>query len=456
MSVALNLAPRLAVERIRATKGAGVLDAMAVLAFTVSSWLALTVAGGTWMFVARWRVDGALNDPMWVDVAPAYVGLAGFACALLTIPVLALGGAAARLGARGRSRRLASLRLVGMTSGEVVKMSVLETLVQAVAGVVLGSVVFVASLPAWQLISFQGQNIEAREMLPQWWLWLAVVGVLLMLAVMSTIVGLRRVSISPLGVARDETPKRLKTWRLVLVVLLVTGFMIYSQSADIANLVGLVLTVVFLTIVIGSITVVGPWLLQLIAKPRTRTSKVPKLLAARRILDDPRAAWRNVAAVALLGFIAGFTVNIPVTTSGGAADVYQETFVRDIQTGVAITLVVGLILAATATLISQASGVFDRASEAVAMDRMGVPRAVHAAVRRSQVLVPLAVALGTSVPLGFLLSTVTATETEGFPTLGVVLLASTVLVGFLLTLGAAEACRPLQTGVLGEQRRRND
>ncbi len=455
MSVALNLAPRLAVERIRATKGAGVLDAMAVLAFTVSSWLALTVAGGTWMFVARWRVDGALNDPMWVDVAPAYVGLAGFACALLTIPVLALGGAAARLGARGRSRRLASLRLVGMTSGEVVKMSVVETLVQAVAGVVLGSVVFVASLPAWQLISFQGQSIEAREMLPPWWLWLAVLGVLLMLAMASTILGLRRVSISPLGVARDETPKRLKTWRLVLVVLLVTGFMIYSQTANIANLMGLIFTLVFLTVVIGSITVVGPWLLQLVAKPRTRTSKVPKLLAARRILDDPRAAWRNVASVALLGFIAGFTVNIPVTTSGAPAE-FGVIFVRDIQTGVAITLLVGLILAATATLISQASGAFDRAPEAVAMDRMGVPRTVHAAVRRGQVLVPLAVALGTSVPLGFLLSTVTATEMEGFPTLGVVLLASTVLVGFLLTLGAAEACRPLQAGVLGEQRRRND
>lgn len=456
MSVALNLAPRLAVERIRATRGAGVLDAMAVLAFTVSSWLGLTVAGGTWMFVQRWRVDGTLVDPTWAEVAPAYVGLAGFACALLTIPVLALGGAAARLGARGRSRRLASLRLIGMTSGEVVRMSVIETLVQAVAGVVLGSVVFAASLPAWQLIAFQGQHIEAREMLPPWWLWIAVVGVLLVLAMTSTIVGLRRVSISPLGVARDETPKRLTTWRLVLVVTLVTGFVIYVRTADLTNLVALISVVAMLTMVIGSITVVGPWLLQLVAKPRTHTSKVAKLLAARRILDDPRAAWRNVASVALLGFIAGFTVNVPVTTSGGSPDVYMETFVHDIQTGVSITLIVGLILAATATLISQASGVFDRAPEAVAMDRMGVPRSLHAAVRRSQVLVPLAVALGTSVPLGFLLSTVTATETEGFPTLGVVLLTCTVLVGFLLTLGAAEACRPLQTGVLGEQRRRND
>lgn len=99
---------------------------------------------------------------------------------------------------------------------------------------------------------------------------------------------------------------------------------------------------------------------------------------------------------------------------------------------------------------------FDRAPEALSLERMGVPRAVHASARRSQVLVPLAVALGTSVPLGFALSTVVATEMESFPVLGVILLASTVLLGFLLTLGAAEACRPLQSGVLGEQRRRND
>lgn len=456
MSIAATLAPRLAMRRIRATRGAGVLDAMAVLAFTVSSWLALTVAGGTWMFYQRWIADGVLVDPTWVDIAPAYVALAGFACALLVIPILSLGGGAARLGARGRARRLASLRLIGMTSGEVVKMSVIETLVQAVAGVVLGSLAFAISLPAWQLVEFQMQHISAGEMLLPWWLWLAVVGVLLLLAVVSTVLGLRRVTISPLGVARDQSPGRLKVWRLVAVVLLVVGFLIYSRFTDMASLVGLVTIVVFLAIVIGSINLVGPWLLQLVARPSARTGHVPRLLAARRILDDPRGAWRNVSSVALLGFIAGFVVTMPVTTIGAPSDAYSDSFVRDVQTGVAITLAVGLILAATATLITQASQVFDRAPESIALDRMGVPPSVNTSVRRSLVLVPLAVALGTSVPLGLLLSTVAATELDSFPVVGVTMLAATIIIGFLLSLGAAEACRPLQAGVLGEQRRRND
>ncbi|MDN5793523.1 MAG: FtsX-like permease family protein, partial [Brevibacterium aurantiacum] len=395
MSIVISLAPRLAVERIRATKGAGVLDVMAVFAFTVSAWLALTVAGGTWMFLQRWLVAGTIADRAWASMAPAYFGLAAFACALLVVPILSLGGGAARLGARGRARRLASLRLIGMTNGEVVRMSVIETLVQAIAGVVLGSVIFVVSLPLWQLLQFQMQPIGAAEMLLPWWLWLAVAGLLLLLAVTSTVLGLRRVTISPLGVARNHTPRRLKTWRLVAVVVLVIGFFIYARFSNAFTLVGLVGMVLFLAVVIGSINLVGPWLLQLVARPGTRTSHLPRLLAARRILDDPRSAWRHVSSVALLGFIAGFVVTMP-TTTGGASSEMSDAFVRDIQTGVAITLAVGLVLAATATLITQASQVFDRAPESIALDRIGVPASVHVSVRRSLVLLPLAVALGTS------------------------------------------------------------
>jgi hypothetical protein len=456
MSVVISLAPRLAAARIRATKGAGVLDVMAVFAFTISAWLALTVAGGTSMFLQRWQGDGVLADTAWMEVAPVYFGLAAFACALLVIPILSLGSGAAKLGARGRARRLASLRLIGMTSGEVVRMSVIETLVQAVAGVLLGSLIYAAGLPAWHLLEFQMQPIDPIEMLLPWWLWLAVGGVLLLLAVASTVLGLSRVTISPLGVARDQTPRSVKTWRLVAVVALVVGFLIYSRFTSVASLIGLIGMVAFLAVVIGSINLVGPWLLQLVARPGTRTARVPRLLASRRILDDPHAAWRNVSSVSLLGFIAGFVVTMPATTGGQASEVYSHVFVRDIQTGVAITLAVGLILAATATLITQASQIFDRAPESIALDRMGVPASVHVSVRRSLVLIPLAVALGTSVPLGLLLSTVVATDLNSFPVVGVTLLVATIALGFLVTLIAVEACRPLQTGVLGEQRRRND
>lgn len=60
------------------------------------------------------------------------------------------------------------------------------------------------------------------------------------------------------------------------------------------------------------------------------------------------------------------------------------------------------------------------------------------------------------VALVFALSTTVAKELDSFPVVDAIMLVSTIIVGFLLTLRAAEACRPLQSGVLSEQRRRND
>ena len=113
MSAALTLAPRLAAERLRGARGGAALDLLAVIAFAVSAFLVLTVAGGTWMFVQR-----AENPPEQVralldsvpgsdEVLVAYVMLAAIACALLVAPVLNLGAGAARLGARGRAGRAA-------------------------------------------------------------------------------------------------------------------------------------------------------------------------------------------------------------------------------------------------------------------------------------------------------------------------------------------------------------
>src|SRR5699024_8975831 len=141
MSTTMALAPRFALSRMRGGKGGATLDVLAVVAFTVSSLLTLTVVGGTWLFVSRMTdrpqavIDALEIPPEYLDSQlQTYVVLAGIACALLVVPVLGLGAGAARLGARGRSRRLAALRLIGMTGSEVVRLSVVETVVQALVG----------------------------------------------------------------------------------------------------------------------------------------------------------------------------------------------------------------------------------------------------------------------------------------------------------------------------------
>ncbi len=464
MSAALTLAPRLAAERLRGARGGAALDLLAVIAFAVSAFLVLTVAGGTWMFVQR-----AENPPEQVralldsvpgsdEVLVAYVMLAAIACALLVAPVLNLGAGAARLGARGRAGRLASLRLVGATGGEVVAMSVVETLDQALVGTVAGLGLWAASLPAWRLVSFHGTPIGAGEMVPPWWLVAALVLALLALAALSTVLGLQQVRISPLGVATRQTPRALRAWRLGIFLAALAAMWVFGQvfMPTMTDLGGIILVFVALVlVVVGAVNLVGPWVLQLVARPGTRTGSAAGLIAARRIVDDPRAAWRNVSAVALLGMIATVVAIAPMDTAGGQMDPVGAALVVDVRTGVLITLAVGLVVAATSTLVNQGALVFDRATESVALDHAGVPRSLFGAIRRRQVLIPLVATLAISILTGLVLAS-PFLASYPFEARGAVLVGATALAGVLLTLAAAEACRPLQSHVLDSAGRRND
>ncbi len=466
MNAALELAPRLALERLRGTRGGAALDLLAVAAFTVSAWLTMTVTGGTWMFVARWQHPGAdmlarlqLPARSAASYLESYVVLATIACALLVLPVLTLGAAAARLGARGRARRLASLRLVGMTGGEVVLMSVVETLVQALLGTALGVGLWLLTLPSWRLVSFHGGPIAPGEMLLPWWLALAVVVVLLGLAALSTVLGLQQVRISPLGVAMQQTPRRLRAWRVAVFVVALVAFAIFGRLFS--SRVGLVDLQIYavmagmILFVVGAVNLVGPWVLQLLARPGVLTGNAARLIAMRRIVDDPRAAWRNVSAVALLGMIAAFVAMMPTDRAFLGDDAARLILAADMRTGVLVTLAIGLLVGATSTLVNQAALVVDRSDEAVALDRAGYPRALFARIRRHHVLAPLVITLVASIGVGLLL----ATPFMSFFRLeasGVALMLGTVVVGLALTIGAAEACRPLQRTVLTQAHRRND
>ncbi len=466
MNAALELAPRLAVERLRGARGGATLDLLAVAAFTVSAWLTMTVVGGTWMFVQRWQHPSAdivariaMPERSVGSFLESYVVLASIACALLVLPVLTLGAAAARLGARGRARRLASLRLVGMTGGEVVLMSVVETLVQALIGTALGVALWLLTLPLWQVVSFHGAPIPPTEMLLPWWLGLAVVAVLLGLAALSTVLGLQQVRISPLGVAMQQTPRRLRAWRVAFFIAAIVAFglfsKVFSTRIGLVNLQIYAVMAGMILLVVGAVNLVGPWVLQLLARPGVRTGNVARLVAMRRIVDDPRAAWRNVSAVALLGMIAAFVAMIPTDRDFLGDDPSRLILAADMRTGVIITLAIGLLIGATSTLVNQAALVVDRGDEAVALDRAGYPRSLFARIRRHHVLAPLLITLTTSIGVGLLLATpfMTFFRLQGS---GVVLVLVTVVAGLLLTVGAAEACRPLQRAVLTQAHRRND
>lgn len=189
-----------------------------VTAFGIVTALLLTVIGGAQTFWTWTDDDGIL-----------YQALAVIALVLLVVPLVSLGGAAARLSARRRDDRLATLRLLGATPATVSALAVIESSVLALVGAVAGVAVYLAIVPLLGLIEFRGEPLGASGVLLPWWVLVAVPFGIAALAALSAVLGLRQVVISPLGVrTRQEAPRMHWVRAVVAVVVVALAFGVMS------------------------------------------------------------------------------------------------------------------------------------------------------------------------------------------------------------------------------------
>jgi hypothetical protein len=116
------------------------------------------------------------------------------------------------------------------------------------------------------------------------------------------------VNISPLGVTRRVTPATPRAWRVLplLAGLAVLGFFtVHGKPASNSGQV-LAFSSGFALIIIG-LVIAGPWLTMAGARVMSRRAgRAGTLIAARRLADDPRAAFRAVSGLVLALFV--FTV----------------------------------------------------------------------------------------------------------------------------------------------------
>lgn len=445
MRAVLALAPRL---RTAGGSDTRLTTVLAVVAFAVTTALSLSVVGGLLAFVGR--AAAPRNDFEALN-AESYVGLAWIAVVLLIVPLVTLGGAAARLGVSRRDARLATLRLLGVTPGEVVVLTVVETAVQGLVGALAGVVAYLALLPVWTLLPFMGSHFSVGE------LWVGVPALLIavlavpLLAAVSGAVSLQRVVVSPLGVARRTTPKRLRAVRLVVAILAIGLFMVVSRSAGALGAAAVAVLVGSLGLAFAALNVVGPWLLGVYGRLQLWRARTPaRLLAARRLLDDPRAAWRVVGGLGLAGFVAGCLAVLPTMSwdSVGGAD--EQIVYADLSTGGMLTLVIAFALAAVSAGIAQASSVLDRRREYALQHLAGVPAELLHEVRRREVLGPLLfVGVGSAATALVMLSPILGFVGIEDPR-GLMLLAGCLTGGVLLVVAASEATRPLLRQVLDD------
>jgi len=363
-----------------------------VTAFGIVTALLLTVIGGAQAFWT-WTDDEAV----------LYQALAVIALSLLVVPLVSLGGAAARLSARRRDDRLATLRLLGATPATVSALAVIESAVLAAVGAVAGMLVYLAIVPLLGLIEFRGEPLGASGVLLPWPVLVAVPFGIAALAALSAVLGLRQVVISPLGVRTRQDAPRLHWVRVVVgvgVVALAFGVMAVLRVAPTAMVILGMLAFAF-GASLAVLNLIGPWVIRLVASGQAKRAKTPaRLLAARTVLESPKAAWRQVGGVAMTSFMAVFAGTgvavLGVMGAEGAAE--SEVLVTDIRTGILITVVGSFLMVACSVGVNQAAGILDRGELYRSLDMLGMPAATMDAARRRAVMSPLRItAIGSSV-----------------------------------------------------------
>lgn len=428
----------------RAGTGSRAATLLPIVAFAVVTALLLVVAGGAQAF---WS---------WTDqTAGVYQVLSAIALALLVVPLLALGGSAARLSARRRDDRLSTLRLLGATPATVARLTVLESTALALAGAVVGVIGYFALVPAVALIPFRAEALGIPALVLAPWAIAAAVAGIAIVAAASALIGLRQVVISPLGVRTRQNAPRLRWVRIVV------GAVVIALALLLTNIVKIDVGITVIAIVLGCLfggtlavlNLVGPFVLRLLARRQVRRARTAaQMLAGRTVLESPKAAWRQVSGVAMTSFMAvfagtGVAVLNAISGSEGAT-VSDRALVTDIGTGLTITLVISFLMVACSAGVNQAADVFDRGDLYVNLGYLGMPRRIMDAARERAVMWPLTVVAVGSAAIAAIVVLPLAGYSLIVAPLSLLTIALSIAAGIGLVWAAMRLTRPVLTARL--------
>ncbi|RLV55247.1 FtsX-like permease family protein [Aeromicrobium phragmitis] len=419
-------------------------------AFAVTTALLLTVVGGTLMFA---------NDPraQVEDLGGMYLYMSLVALLLLAVPTLSLGASAARLSARRRDDRLATLRLLGASSRDVSLITVFEATTIAVAGSLVGTMLYGLLLPLLGQLRFFDERIGAGAV---WAGWTTVVGVLIavaLMATMSAVLGLRRVRLTPLGVrTRADAPRRPLRWALIGIGVILLGAAGISQLRLIGGAVGMAVMIVFVFVVFGfglaMLNLIGPPIVAARGRAMARRAKSPShLIAGKQLAEHSGPAWRRVSALAMIAFIAvvgGVGMSLASALSDGDdVDRAGQLIAADLTTGVLLTLAIAFVMLACSVGVTQAAAILDDAQLIVGLDRLGMPVTMLERSRRIAVMVPMRMAALGGAAAGAVLTLPLMGIAVFVAPMSILVVVSTFIVGFALVGLAFWATRPVVTAV---------
>ncbi|SCL58408.1 FtsX-like permease family protein [Micromonospora citrea] len=369
------------------------------------------------------------NDNRWSQqyanqllVEPGLRGGTAFALLLLTIPVLALAGQCARLGAPARDRRLAALRLAGATPGQVTRIAVLETGLASLLGTLTGAALHFAGREVWGRPDARGRLALPTDVLPPPGVLAAVLLGLPAVAALVTALMLRRVSTTPFGVVRRARRERgPRPWAGVLIGVGLTAFVAvqpvlrWYDRRDVEPpswLVPALLVCGGLAAMLGVVVGTG-WISWTTGRMLHRYARGPAaLLAARRLMADPWAGSRTFAtllAAVLLGAGAAglrsyFVARDEADRLSGASSAGTDNFYLGTMDLVDLAVAVAMLVAAGGLVVALVEGIVARRRAYAALVATGVPRGVLGRSIAWQSLAPAVPAVAVALAVGLLLA----------------------------------------------------
>jgi hypothetical protein len=278
------------------------------------------------------RVDAIASTPRTDSSATLYQYGFGMVAVGLVFPLLALIGTATRLAAARREERFAAFRLVGATPRQVSVIASVEAFAGAAIGAIAGIALFQPLQPFVARVAVTGSRYFPSTVVPTSAEYIAVLLGVPIAAMCAAVWSLRRVRISPLGASRKTTPSPPSAARIVplvlgLAIFIAVPFLLGGHEQPGGPLGGPsfgvnprllpVLLLGELLIMLG-LFLSGSWLTMQGARLVARTAKgASGLLAARRLADNPKTAFRAVGGLVLALFVGTAIAGlVPAVNSG--------------------------------------------------------------------------------------------------------------------------------------------
>ncbi|GIF52832.1 FtsX-like permease family protein [Asanoa ferruginea] len=390
-------------------------DGLRVALTAVSAALATVVILAALTVIAIPELGERVNNNRYVNALLDEPGLRGgtaITLVMLTIPILALAGQCARLGAPARDRRLAGFRLAGASPGQATLIALAETGVAALVGTGVGTGAYFAARVLLDRPRPDGLLPLPTDVLPSPVAIGIVVVALPLVAALAAAVMLRRVVVGPLGVVRQARRTRAPLpWPGALIVLGLIGagsilpIFRYYDARQLQPPDWIVLVVGFggpLCAILGVILGTG-WISYATGRLLHRFGRRPAvLLAARRLTTDPWHGGRTFAAL-----LTCVVVGAGAACMRGYFQIMRDLELAELRdnTGnfvpsddnfylstmnlVDLAIVVALVIAAGGLLVAVGEGIVSRRRAYAALVASGVPRGVLARSILWQALAPV-------------------------------------------------------------------